>query len=73
MMADGKKRPRKRLTGTRRRVYAEALREAVDALEKTKTHAEMIGREEDVGDINAALLALERLRKALLEPKGRGA
>jgi hypothetical protein len=72
-MGKGKREPRKRLTGTRRRVYAEALQEAVDGLNKAKTHAEMIGREEDVGDINAALLALERLCKALLERKGRRA
>jgi hypothetical protein len=64
-------RPRKKPTAARRKLYAEALRDALAGLEKVKTHAEMIGRDEDVGDVRAALLSLERLKKALLEPKPR--
>jgi hypothetical protein len=62
---------RKRPTSARRKRYAEALRAALDDLEVVKVHAEMIGRDEDAGDVRAALLALERLKKALLDPKPR--
>ena len=63
--------PRKRPTSARRKRYADALSTVLENLEVVKTHAEMIGRDEDVGDVRAALLALERLKKALLEPKPR--
>jgi hypothetical protein len=60
-----------RLVGKRREKYAEALRKTLEDLRVVKAHAEMIGRDEDVGDVEAALLALERMKKALLEPKPR--
>ena len=60
-----------RLVGKRRERYAEALRKTLEDLKVVKAHAEMVGRDEDVGDVQAALLALDRMRKSLLEPKPR--
>jgi hypothetical protein len=59
-------RGRPPLSGKRRDIYALRVTTALTALKQAESYALYMGREDDVGDIRAALLALERIEKTLL-------
>jgi len=67
------RRGRPPLSGKRRDIYALRVVSAVTALKQAEGYATYMGREEDVADIRAALLALERIEKMLVRRRKAGA